>query len=71
MSKTLEDIMKKKRELVAEQNKVMVKKTEVNKNHTPVSLPTKERLEPKPAEVPDYVSLPSKRRKKKAHFVWD
>jgi hypothetical protein len=71
MTKTFEDIMKKKRDLVAEQNRMMTRKTKVNKNHTPVSLPKKERLEPKPAEVPDYVSLSSKRRKKKDHFVWD
>jgi len=71
MSKTFEDIMKKKRDLVAEQNRMLTRKTKVNKNHAPVSLPKKERLEPKPAEVPDYVSLPSKRMKKKNHFAWD
>jgi len=71
MSETMEDIMKKKRELVAAKNKVMGSKNEnINRNLMPFTLPQKDRPNEKAGHIPGIATLPPK-QKKKEHYSWD
>ena len=69
MSDTMEDIMNKKRELVAAKNKVMSKNVESNKNLMPHSPKPKEPVVNDTKPIPGIITRPKKQRKKD-HYVW-
>jgi hypothetical protein len=71
MTETMEDIMKKKRELVAAKNKVMgSQRIEPNRNLMPFTLPENERPEGKSGHIPGIATLPPKKRRKN-HYAWN
>lgn len=65
----MEDIMNKKRELVAAQNKIMSKNIEPNKNLMPHSPKSKEQVVDDTKPIPGINTKPKKQRKK-GHYVW-
>jgi hypothetical protein len=69
MSETMEDIMNKKRELVAAKNKVMSKNVEPNRNLMPHSPKPKEPVVDDTKPIPGLITKPKKQRKKD-HYVW-
>ena len=69
MSETMEDIMNKKRELVAAKNKVMSKNIEPNRNLMPDIPKPKEQVVNDTKPIPGLITRPKKQRKKD-HYVW-
>tara|TARA_R110000751_G_scaffold67944_1_gene138443 strand:- start:2676 stop:2885 length:210 start_codon:yes stop_codon:yes gene_type:complete len=69
MTETMEDIMNKKRQLVAAQNKIMSKNIEPNKNLMPHSPKPKEQVVDDTKPIPGINTKPKKQRKK-GHYVW-
>ena len=65
----MEDIMNKKRQLVAANNKVMSKKVEPNRNLMPNSPKQKENVIKDIKPIPGIIHKPRKQRKKD-HYVW-
>lgn len=69
MSETMEDIMNKKRELVAAKNKVMSTNVESNRNLMPDIPKPKEQVVNDTKPIPGLITRPKKQRKKD-HYVW-
>ena len=69
MSETMEDIMNKKRELVAAKNKVMSKNIEPNRNLMPDIPKPKEQVVNDTKTIPCLSTRPKKQRKKD-NYVW-